>query len=124
MHYCGVPERVFSQNPQIKEHSCLVITEESNESLDAALDDDKKLEQGLIDTFGEEGMNSADFIYVYDEDQAEEQKELDHGELVKQETAAAYNKVGETAHIKGNLKKATAIMKYLGYTDKEIEIAG
>jgi hypothetical protein len=26
--------------------------------------------------------------------------------------------------LKGNLKKATAIMKYLGYTDREIEIAG
>ncbi len=43
MHYCGVPERVFSENPLIKEHSCLVVTDESNESLDAALDDEKKL---------------------------------------------------------------------------------
>ena len=52
MHYCGVPEKVFSENPSIKEHSCLVVTEESNESLDAALNDEKLLAQGLIDTFG------------------------------------------------------------------------
>lgn len=83
MHYCGVPERVFSENPLIKDHSCLVVTEESNESLDAAINDDKKLIQGLIDTFGQEGTNPADFIYVFDEDEEVEQKVFDHGELVK-----------------------------------------
>ena len=36
----------------------------------------------------------------------------------------AYNKVGETAHLKGNLKKAKAIMTYLGYTEEEFNIAG
>jgi len=36
----------------------------------------------------------------------------------------AYNKVGETAHLKGNLKKAKAIMSYLGYTEEEFNIAG
>jgi hypothetical protein len=41
------------------------------------------LAQGLIDTFGQDGTNPADFIYVFDEDEDVEQKVFDHGELVK-----------------------------------------
>ena len=37
---------------------------------------------------------------------------------------AAYDKVGETAHLKGNLGKAKAIMSYLGYNEEEFKIAG
>ena len=43
---------------------------------------------------------------------------------MKNETAAAYNKVGETANLKGNLKKAEVVMDYLGYTKEEFKIAG
>jgi len=64
------------------------------------------------DVFGEKGTNPADFVFVFDQQEEEE----DDPEKVKQETAEAYNKVGETAHLKGNIKKAEAIMKYLGYT--------
>jgi len=31
----------------------------------------------------------------------------------------AYNEIGKKAHIKGNLKKAKAIMTYLDYTEEE-----
>ena len=38
--------------------------------------------------------------------------------LVKmKETAEAYNKVGKTAHIKGNLRKAKQVMNFIGYSD-------
>jgi SAM-dependent methyltransferase len=42
----------------------------------------------------------------------------------KLESMNAYDEVGKTAHLKGNLKKAQAIMTYLGYTKEQIEIAG
>lgn len=65
---------------------------------------------------------AADYLYLYEEEYEEESEE--DGEAVKNETANAYNKVGETAHLKGNVKKAEAVMSYLGYTPEEFKIAG
>jgi dihydroxyacid dehydratase/phosphogluconate dehydratase len=77
---------------------------------------DELLIEGVREVFGGEGTNPADFLYVFGE--------TDNPEDVKRSTAEAYNKVGETAHLQGNLKRARAIMRYLGYTDSEIAIAG
>merc|ERR1712088_956879 len=44
-------------------------------------------------------------------------------EQVKEETAAAYNKVGQTAYKEGDDQKAKAVMNYLGYTDEEFSLA-
>ena len=38
---------------------------------------------------------------------------------IKSETAEAYNKVGETAWREGDLRKAEAVMSYLGYTPEQ-----
>eukprot|EP00966_Prymnesium_polylepis_P025414 586123-Prymnesium_polylepis.1 len=43
---------------------------------------------------------------------------------VKADTASAYDAVGETAHVAGNLAKAHAVMARLRYTPQQIEIAG
>lgn len=83
------------------------------------LTDHKDLLEGIEETFGKAGSNPADFLYVYDED-----KQEDDPNQVKNETATAYDKVGQTAHLKGNLKKAEAVMTYLGYTQEEFKIAG
>ena len=40
------------------------------------------------------------------------------------ETAAAYDKVGETASQQGNAQMAEAIMRRLGYTATHIGLAG
>ena len=45
-------------------------------------------------------------------------------EDVKGDTAAAYDKVGDTAHREGNLKKAEKVMKSINYSQEEFEIAG
>jgi len=45
-------------------------------------------------------------------------------EDVKAETAEVYNKVGASAHLKGNLKRAHAVMNFLNYTEEQIEFAG
>lgn len=71
-------------------------------------------------------MNPADYIYLFnpEEKKAGDDSVDEHGNAVKQETAQAYNKVGETANEAGDLKKAEAIMNYLGYSQEEFEIAG
>ena len=77
----------------------------------------------------------ADLCYVfeeweYDEEVDEEEKKEEgeepiHGnDEAKKQTAEAYDKVGETAHHEGNLKKAHKVMASLDYSAEEIEIAG
>jgi dihydroxyacid dehydratase/phosphogluconate dehydratase len=116
-HFCGVPERVFKEHPSLEEDALLVVSHPCSANLDLKKSDEQILE-GVTETFGKEGSNPADYIYIYDESEYEDDNE------VKRKTAEAYNQVGETAHLHGNLHKARAIMKYLGYRDNEIEIAG
>jgi len=120
-HNCGVPERVYRANPAIQDQASLVISYHNEYECDITKEaDHKELMEGIEETFGKAGTHPADILFVYDDDNKEE----DDPEQVKKETAEAYNKVGEVATIKGNLKKAEAIMKYLGYTPEEFKIAG
>jgi dihydroxyacid dehydratase/phosphogluconate dehydratase len=76
---------------------------------------------GIRETFGPTDGSiplAADYLYLYEEEYEEETEE-NEGDAVKNETSTAYDKVGDTAHLKGNLKKAKAVMSYLGYTDEE-----
>ena len=43
---------------------------------------------------------------------------------MKGDTADAYNKVDDTAHRSGDLKKAELVMKSIDYSHEEFEIAG
>mmetsp|Transcript_3594 Transcript_3594/g.7562 ORF Transcript_3594/g.7562 Transcript_3594/m.7562 type:complete len:783 (+) Transcript_3594:166-2514(+) len=85
----------------------------------------------------------ADFLFVYDEDDENEidkavleEAELSgnntqkcpfhHGKAnenvdAKAETIEAYERVGQTAGLRGNAARAKAIMTYLGYTDSDLE---
>ena len=81
--------------------------------------DDKISFEGKVEdldrVFGSKA-DAADVCFLY---------ELEEDiESVKAETAKAYNKVGGTAHIEGNLVLAKKVMGRLGYTSEEIEIAG
>mmetsp|Transcript_24625 Transcript_24625/g.35244 ORF Transcript_24625/g.35244 Transcript_24625/m.35244 type:complete len:783 (-) Transcript_24625:44-2392(-) len=86
----------------------------------------------------------ADFLFVYDED---DENEIDEAALqdaarrdataqkcpfhpgqsnnndddAKAETIEAYERVGQTAGVRGNSARARAIMTYLGYTDSDLE---
>lgn len=76
----------------------------------------------------------ADVLYVYDEedwedesssdDEGSDDNQVDDEVVAKVETAAAYNKVGSTAYLPGNVKKAKAIMTHLRYTDEEQKVVG
>lgn len=118
-HFCGVPERVYQEHPDLKDDSSLVVAYCNEYEVDICADH-KDLLEGIEDTFGKAGSNPADFLYVYDDGEGQQ----DDPDQVKSETANAYNKVGQTAHLKGNLKKAEAVMTYLGYTQEEFKIAG
>jgi hypothetical protein len=130
-YYNGIPERIINANPQLQGNYSLVVAHESDHSIEITQEDHDILE-GVKNVFGPPGTNPADYLYIYQEDpyddeedgEAEQQEELTAGDQVKKETADAYNKVGNTAHLKGNIKKAKAVMTYLGYNEKEFEIAG
>jgi len=120
-HYQGVPERVFSEHPELINQSCLVTSHQwEGEFLGGSSP------QNLLNDLeaGPPGANPADFLYVYVDDRDKMQRCPSSGAEVKAETKQAYDKVGETAHLEGNLKRAHAIMTHLGYTEEEIAVAG
>jgi len=59
--------------------------------VDISLSDEEVIEQ-VKQAFGEEGYNPADYLLLYYEEEDEAQQ-------VKEATATAYDRVGETAHI-------------------------
>lgn len=126
-HYCGVPERILKVFPEMADKSMLLIAHEADEDVDLWVEDEKVFES-VKAVFGPEGAENApaDYFFVYEEDfePADEEDEATEADKVKQETIAAYDKVGETAYLKGNLGKAKAVMTYLGYTEEEFKIAG
>ncbi len=137
LHYCGVPERVLSENPEMAADTCLVISENTtsdslmgtgeddgtfNDSKEKKSDNDKNGDVSvdfLRSRFGREGSNPADFMYFY-----EIPKEIIQEWDVKEETKNAYDKVGNTATIPGNSLKAAWIMYSMGYTEEQFYAAG
>jgi len=113
-----VPERIFEKVPAIKDNSAMIIAYEWDYDCDLNLQDQDCFE-GIEMSFGEKGSNPGDYIYVYEDRAEQEEAKLDSDEQVKLETAQAYDKVGASAHLTGNLEKAEAVMNHLGYTKEE-----
>ena len=111
---CGVPERVSSAAAE----SCLVLCLPVSSS-----DDKDMILNELCSMYGPEGSNPADFIFAYSEESTVADNDF-IGVAVKAETAGTYDRVGESAHLKGNLAKAAAIMSALGYSTDEFDVAG
>lgn len=84
----------------------------------------KEAVDGTLSKFGPEGANAADFIFLYEEPAVDASGKIYDREEAKKESADAYEKVGSTAHLKGNLVRAKKLMTYLGYTPEHIEVAG
>jgi SAM-dependent methyltransferase len=112
-YYQGVPERVLAENPDLIDQCCLVTSHE----WEGGLIGGSTIERLMDDLeAGPPGANPADYLYVF--------QEGEDPDAVKEETKEAYNRVGETAHLEGNAKRARAIMGYLGYTEEQIDVAG
>jgi SAM-dependent methyltransferase len=112
-HYQGVPERVLAEHPHLIDVCCVVTSHGWDQGLIG-----QSTPAHLLDKLeaGPPGANPADYFYIY--------QEGDDADAVKAETRDAYDKVGETAHIEGNLERARAIMAFLGYSQEEIEVVG
>jgi SAM-dependent methyltransferase/uncharacterized iron-regulated protein len=119
-YYQGVPERVLAEHPELINQCCLVTSHE----WEGGLLTGSTSPMSLLDELeaGPPGANPADYLYVYQHDDVEEG--VSPNDAVKEETRQAYDKVGETAHLEGNLLRAKAIMTYLGYTEEEVLVAG
>ena len=110
VNYQGVPERVLKENPSLIDKCCLITSHEWEGGL---IENTPEVVLEELEA-GPPGANPADFMYVYE----------DFKSIASHETLEAYNKVGETAHIDGNSRRAKAIMKYLGYSPDQINVAG
>ena len=71
---------------------------------------------------------AADVVFVYDDIApavgAAQGGAAADARAVKAETADAYNRVGASAHLAGNLCRAHAVMRFLDYDDELIALAG
>eukprot|EP00980_Cylindrotheca_fusiformis_P024738 scaffold12369_cov97-Cylindrotheca_fusiformis.AAC.4 len=114
LHYCGVPERVLLQNPELANDSCLVVSA----GLESSLSDEKDLKNSLRERYGDVGSNAADYVLFY------EIPDDDINFNVKEETRKAYDKVGESAALPGNKLKAAWIMYNMGYSEEQFQAAG
>lgn len=110
----GVPERIFSSLPDL-EASCVRVYCQVSNWLSRCSAEECVNELRIA--FGSEGSNVADVCMVLEELSDEDSQ-------VKGETAAAYNKVGQTAHLAGNMSKARKVLTRLGYSLEQIEVAG
>jgi hypothetical protein len=114
LHYCGVPERILEHHSELRSNTVSIVAHQADPTLNIGLEVDQT-KNAVEKSYGESGMNPGDYIFLFKEDISED---------VKQQVADAHNKVGETAFREGDLKKAEAIMTYIGYTPEQIAVAG
>lgn len=110
----GVPERIYEVHPQIKEKACSIYSRPADGILGLTTDDTPAQMAAVFGT----ASDAADLCYLFDEECNQIVED------VKAETAAAYDRVGQTADRPGNLALAHAVMRRLGYTPAQIAVAG
>jgi len=115
---CGVPERIYASHPEIQADTYRIYTRVADHRLPLTRAD----EIGTVEAAFGKDSDPADLCLIFEEVDAPTQEELEM--QVKAETASAYDKVGETAAIEGNLRKAEKMMARIGYSEEEISIAG
>lgn len=127
LHYCGVPERVLKEHPHMTDQACLIVSSSTDynelqnlHSENAENQSNKHVVEGLLKElcrkYGPAGTNPADYIYLYKD------YDLNLEDNAKCETRKAYDKVGDSAHLKGSFIRAEAIMKAFGYTDEQFHV--
>ena len=128
----GVPERILRVLPWLQTHMyrvwCLPVDPE------VELHSVEAVRAALCEAFGPPGASDpADLCLAFAEvtDTAPSRVTRTStaavgvvAEEVKAATAAAYNAVGSTAHLGGDVQRAVAIMRRLKYDDSQIGIAG
>ena len=113
----GVPERILAKHPQLNEAGRLHRVWSLPAPPDLVdLGDEEAVGALLVDAFGPAGTSDpADICMVF-----KEEEEVD----AKEATTAAYNRVGESAHLPGDARRAVALLRRMGYTEAEVAAAG
>ncbi len=91
------------------------------------MDSPPQMQLALSNEFGNPALSDpADMCLAFAESEVDDEHAAPaaSSEAIKAETAAAYNAVGQTAHLPGNQRRAHAVMTRLGYTDHQIRVAG
>jgi uncharacterized iron-regulated protein len=117
--YSGVPERVLQKHPELAAETCVIVSHHGTDLDWDKNSDESSLKQTIVHHLNQAWgpANIADYVYIYREqemDTHQQQRQQPTAGTVKEETKSAYDKVGETAHVPGNAKKAMAIMKGMG----------
>lgn len=135
----GVPERVLAAQPQLADSMFRIWSLPADPQL--PLGDSEAVGATLRAHFGAPGVSDpADLVLVFQQHEASDDAGAmdgaatdgaadgmvakDDAEAVKAATAAAYNAVGETAHLRGDAARATALLRRMQYTEAEIALAG
>jgi SAM-dependent methyltransferase/uncharacterized iron-regulated protein len=121
----GVPERIFSSNPNLQQQTFRIISLPLASGVD--VDSPAEMQIAVSKELGGPGTcDPADMCLAFAEVEADcvHLAPASSLERIKSETAAAYDAVGDTAHMPGNMLRASAIMTRLGYTHEQIAIAG
>jgi len=107
----GVPERLDKMNLVPKSDTCIITVRNG-----AEVDYHENEEFGKVSKF--ETNYPGDYVLLY------EDEEENDDDVVKNEISAAYDKVASTAQISGDALLAEKVMTRLGYSKKQILIAG
>ena len=128
----GVPERILANcndssvrivksKDDMLRIACLPVSE-GKLNKDDSQSASNELASILKDAYGGSEYDAADVCFVYEDTIRSSD---DEEEQIRKETQAAYDRVGNTAHLKGgDMKKAHSILHSLNYTQEEIDYAG
>lgn len=125
----GVPERILARHPTLREARATYRIWSLPADGACALDDAASVRRLLADAFGPPGSTDpADLCLAFKQvalpAAAEAAPSADDAEAVKAATAAAYNQVGQTAHLGGDTRRAVSLLRRMRYLEHEIAAAG
>ena len=126
----GVPERILARHPHLHPSIYRIWSLPMDCATD--LEDAPSVEMALRDAFGPVGATDpADLCLAFQEVQVPleavgvaEEVDVKDADAVKRATAAAYNQVGASAYLRGDMVRARAMLERMGYGHDEIAVAG
>ena len=121
----GVPERILAARPELASSMLRVWSLPADAAVD--LDDGAAVAAVLRENFGPPGASDPAELCLCFQEVAPPPPSTTAAaspEAVKASTAAAYDKVGETAALRGNARRALAVLRRMRYSEAEIVAAG
>lgn len=126
-YFTGIYELLFNNTDSAtRDEAIMLICRPNDNVVDNKMEDKeliKNMDEYLVGNLGGSWSYPGEYLFLFNENEADVINSEEKGEeKVVKETADAYNQVGQAAHIKGNIKLAHAMMKYLGYSEDMFNI--